>query len=204
MVFAPSDHASDAGLTAHKILIAGGFGAGKTTLVSAISEVRPLLTEEPLSTASVGRDSLAGLPNKKTTTVALDFGRITISESLVLYLFGVPGQERFWFMWDELAYGALGAVVLGDVRRLDDCFPSVNYFETRELPFIVAVNCFDDAPRYDLAEIRLALDLDDDVPLVLCDARDQSSVKETLIRLVESIAAGGTSAAQGRSLSLGR
>jgi signal recognition particle receptor subunit beta len=107
-------------------------------------------------------------------------------------------------MWDELAYGALGAVVLGDVRRLDDCFPSVNYFETRELPFIVAVNCFDDAPRYDLAEIRLALDLDDDVPLVLCDARDQSSVKETLIRLVESIAAGGTSAAQGRSLSIGR
>jgi len=204
MVFAPSDHASDAGLTAHKILIAGGFGAGKTTLVSAISEVRPLLTEEPLSAASVGRDSLAGLPNKKTTTVALDFGRITISESLVLYLFGVPGQERFWFMWDELAYGALGAVVLGDVRRLDDCFPSVNYFETRELPFIVAVNCFDDAPRYDLAEIRLALDLDDDVPLVLCDARDQSSVKETLIRLVESIAAGGTSAAQGRSLSIGR
>ena len=204
MVFAPSDHASDAGLTAHKILIAGGFGAGKTTLVSAISEVRPLLTEEPLSTASVGRDSLAGLPNKKTTTVALDFGRITISESLVLYLFGVPGQERFWFMWDELAYGALGAVVLGDVRRLDDCFPSVNYFETRELPFIVAVNCFDDAPRYDLAEIRLALDLDDDVPLVLCDARDQSSVKETLIRLVESIAAGGTSATQGRSLSIGR
>lgn len=204
MAFAPSDLASDAGLTAHKILIAGGFGAGKTTLVSAISEVRPLLTEEPLSTASVGRDSLAGLPNKKTTTVALDFGRITISESLVLYLFGVPGQERFWFMWDELAYGALGAVVLADVRRLDDCFPSVNYFETRELPFIVAVNCFDDAPRYDLAEIRLALDLDDDVPLVLCDARDQSSVKETLIRLVESIAAGGTSAAQGRSLSIGR
>jgi signal recognition particle receptor subunit beta len=204
MAFAPSDHASDAGLTAHKILIAGGFGAGKTTLVSAISEVRPLLTEEPLSTASVGRDSLAGLPDKKTTTVALDFGRITISESLVLYLFGVPGQERFWFMWDELAYGALGAVVLADVRRLDDCFPSVNYFETRELPFVVAVNCFDDAPRYDLAEIRLALDLDDDVPLVLCDARDQSSVKETLIRLVESIAAGGTAAAQGRSLSIGR
>lgn len=204
MAFAPSDPASDAGLTAHKILIAGGFGAGKTTLVSAISEVRPLLTEEPLSTASVGRDSLAGLPDKKTTTVALDFGRITISESLVLYLFGVPGQERFWFMWDELAYGALGAVVLADVRRLDDCFPSVNYFETRELPFIVAVNCFDDAPRYDLAEIRLALDLDDDVPLVLCDARDQSSVKETLIRLVESIAAGGTPAAHGRSLSIGR
>jgi signal recognition particle receptor subunit beta len=206
MAFAPSDPASDAVLTAHKILIAGGFGAGKTTLVSAISEVRPLLTEEPLSTASVGRDNLVGLPNKTTTTVALDFGRITISESLVLYLFGVPGQERFWFMWDELAYGALGAVVLADVRRLDDCFPSVNYFETRELPFIVAVNCFDDAPRYDLAEIRLALDLDEDVPLVLCDARQQASVKNALIRLVESIAAGdpATLTAQGRRLTIGR
>src|ERR1700748_2556652 len=199
MAYEPSDHASDAALTAHKILIAGGFGAGKTTLVSAISEVRPLLTEEPLSAASVGRDSLVGLPDKKTTTVALDFGRITISDRLVLSRFGVRRQERFWFMWDELAFGALGAVVLADVRRLDDCFPSVNYFETRELPFIVAVNCFDASPRYDLAEIRLALDLDDDVPLVLCDARDQSSVKETLIRLVESIAAGGTSAAQGHS-----
>ena len=206
MAFAPSDPATDAVLTAHKILIAGGFGAGKTTLVSAISEVRPLLTEEPLSAASVGRDSLAGLPDKKTTTVALDFGRITISDSLVLYLFGVPGQERFWFMWDELAYGALGAVVLADVRRLDDCFPSVNYFETRELPFIVAVNCFDDAPRYDLTEIRLALDLDEDVPLVLCDARDHASVKNALIRLVESIAAGrpGGASAQGRRLTIGR
>ncbi len=206
MAFEPSDHASDATLTAHKILIAGGFGAGKTTLVSAISEVRPLLTEEPLSAASVGRDSLAGLPDKKTTTVALDFGRITISDSLVLYLFGVPGQERFWFMWDELAFGALGAVVLADVRRLDDCFPSVNYFETRDLPFIVAVNCFDDAPRYDLSEVRLALDLDDDVPLVLCDARDHGSVKNALIRLVESIAAGRPSgaAAPGRSITIGR
>ena len=206
MAFEPSDHAVDATLTAHKILIAGGFGAGKTTLVSAISEVRPLLTEEPLSAASVGRDSLAGLPDKKTTTVALDFGRITISDSLVLYLFGVPGQERFWFMWDELAFGALGAVVLADVRRLDDCFPSVNYFETRELPFIVAVNCFDDAPRYDLSEIRLALDLDDDVPLVLCDARDHGSVKNALIRLVESIAAGrpGGVSAPGRSITIGR
>ena len=205
MAFAPSDPpASDGTLTAHKILIAGGFGAGKTTLVSAISEVRPLLTEEPMSAASVGRDDLRGLPDKTTTTVALDFGRITISDSLVLYLFGVPGQERFWFMWDELAYGALGAVVLADVRRLDDCFPSVNYFETRELPFIVAVNCFDDAPRYDLAEIRLALDLDEDVPVVLCDARQQASVKTTLIRLVESIAADGTLPAHGRSLTIGR
>src|ERR1700726_4273146 len=177
MAFAPSDPASDAVLTAHKILIAGGFGAGKTTLVSAISEVRPLLTEEPLSTPSVGRDNLVGLPDKTTTTVALDFGRITISESLVLYLFGVPGQERFWFMWDELAYGALGAVVLADVRRLDDCFPSVNYFETRELPFVVAINCFDDAPDYDPDDVRIALDLDPGIPVLLCDARDKESVK---------------------------
>ena len=187
MAFAPSDHTSDAALTAHKILIAGGFGAGKTTLVSAISEVRPLLTEEPMSAASVGRDDLRGLPDKTTTTVALDFGRITISESLVLYLFGVPGQERFWFMWDELAYGALGAVVLADVRRLDDCFPSVNYFEALRLPFVVAINCFDTAPRYAADEVRAALDLDPGVPVVLCDARDVASVKQVLIKLVETI-----------------
>ena len=148
-----TDGASEAAdaqlLAAHKILIAGGFGAGKTTLVSAISEVRPLLTEERLSSAGAGLDDLRGVAGKTTTTVAMDFGRITISERLVLYLFGVPGQERFWFMWDELAYGALGAVVLADVRRLRDCFPSVNYFETRSLPFVVAINCFDDARRYD-------------------------------------------------------
>src|SRR5882724_7075605 len=194
------------GLTPHKLLIAGGFAVGKTTMVAAISEVRPLLTEEKLTTASVGHDDLQGVPGKTTTTVALDYGRITFANELVLYLFGVPGQERFWFMWDELAYGALGAVVLADVRRLDDSFPSVNYFETRDLPFIVAVNCFDDAPRYDLAEVRLALDLDEDVPLVLCDARNQASVKNTLIRLVESIAAGGAglAAAPGRRIIAGR
>ena len=176
-------------LTAHKILIAGGFGAGKTTLVGAISEVRPLLTEETLSAASVGRDNLAGLPDKKTTTVALDFGRITIGQHLVLYLFGVPGQERFWFMWDELAFGALGAVVLADVRRLSDCFPSVNYFEALRLPFVVAINCFDTAPRYEADEVRAALDLDQGVPVVLCDARDVTSVKQVLIKLVETISA---------------
>ena len=192
--------------TAHKILVAGGFGAGKTTLVGAISEVRPLQTEEALTSASIGLDDLTGGGGKTTTTVALDFGRITISDSLVLYLFGVPGQERFWFMWDELAYGALGAIVLGDVRRLGDCFPSVNYFETRGLPFVVAVNCFDGAPRYDLGEVRLALDLDEDVPLMLTDARNQASVKNTLIRLVESIAADGEglAPAQGRRIIAGR
>jgi len=176
-------------LAAHKILIAGGFGAGKTTLVAAISEVRPLLTEERLSSAGAGLDDLRGVTGKTTTTVAMDFGRITISERLVLYLFGVPGQERFWFMWDELAYGALGAVVLADVRRLRDCFPSVNYFETRKLPFVVAINCFDDAPRYDPEEVRVALDLDPDVPALLCDARQLSSVKTVLTTLVESISA---------------
>jgi uncharacterized protein len=182
---------SDGGpvLAAHKILIAGGFGSGKTTLVGAISEVRPLRTEELLTTASVGHDDLSGVGGKTTTTVALDFGRITFGTQVVLYLFGLPGQERFSFMWDELSYGALGAVVLADVRRLRDCFASVNYFERRGLPFVVAINCFDTAPRYDPDEVRVALDLDASVPLVLCDARQVSSVKQVLITLVEAIAA---------------
>jgi len=174
---------------AHKILIAGGFGSGKTTLVGAISEVRPLLTEEALTTASVGLDDLSGVNEKTTTTVALDFGRITIGSRVVLYLFGLPGQERFSFMWSELAFGALGAVILADVRRLDECFPSVNYFESRKLPFVVAINCFDSAPRYDPEEIRHALDLDPGVPTVLCDAREVASVKQVLITLVETVAA---------------
>jgi uncharacterized protein len=183
------DGGRDRVLTPHKLLIAGGFAVGKTTMVSAISEVRPLLTEERLTAASVGHDDLQGVPGKTTTTVALDYGRITLSKHLVLYLFGVPGQERFWFMWDELAYGALGAVVLADVRRLDDCFPSVNYFEARGLPFLVALNCFDGAPRYERDEVRDALDLDPQTPVVLCDAREQGSVKQVLITLVEHVAA---------------
>jgi hypothetical protein len=174
-------------LGAHKIVVAGGFGAGKTTLVGTISEVRPLRTEETLTTASAGLDDLSGVDAKTTTTVALDFGRITISERVLLYLFGLPGQERFSFMWNELCYGALGAVVLADVRKLEESFPSVDYFEQHQLPFIVAINCFDDAPRFGVEEVRIALDLDPDVEVVLCDARDPGSVKQVLIALVECI-----------------
>src|SRR5258708_2033467 len=170
-----SDPGAEGPLASFKILIAGGFGAGKTTLVGAISEVRPLRTEEALTSASIGHDDLRGVSGKKTTTVAMDFGRITIGTHLVLYLFGTPGQERFWFMWDELAYGALGAVVLADIRRLDDCFPSVDYFEKRQLPFIVAINRFDDAPHYDPEDVRIALDLDPHTPPVPCHARQPTS-----------------------------
>jgi hypothetical protein len=190
---APSDGTADRPLAVFKILIAGGFGAGKTTLVGAISEVRPLRTEEALTSASIGLDDLSGVDSKTTTTVAMDFGRITIASHLMLYLFGTPGQERFWFMWDELAYGALGAVVLADTRRLSDCFPSVDYFEKRQLPFVVAVNCFDDAPHYDPADVRIALDLDPRVPAVLCDARQVGSVKQVLITLVKHILASRSS-----------
>jgi uncharacterized protein len=186
---APSEGIAGDPLAVFKILVAGGFGAGKTTLVGAISEVRPLHTEEALTSASVGHDDLAGVGGKTTTTVAMDFGRITIGKHLVLYLFGTPGQERFWFMWDELSYGALGAVILADTRRLGDCFPSVDYFEKRQVPFVVAINCFDDAPHYDPRDVRIALDLDPAIPAVLCDARQFDSVRQVLITLVEHVLA---------------
>jgi signal recognition particle receptor subunit beta len=172
-----------------KILVAGGFGVGKTSMVGAVSEIRPLRTEEQLTDRSVGVDDVSGVERKTTTTVAMDFGRITIRDGLVLYLFGTPGQDRFWFMWDELALGALGAVVLTDTRRLADSFPSIDYFERRRLPFIIGVNCFDGALRYDTEEIRAALDLDPKIPVILCDVRKRESGKQVLITLVEHVLA---------------
>jgi len=168
-----------------KILIAGGFGAGKTTLVSSVSEIRPLRTEEMLSERGEFVDSLVGIEQKETTTVAMDFGRITIRNDLVVYLFGTPGQRRFWFMWDDLAFGALGAVVMADARRLADCFPSVDYFERQDIPFVVAVNCFNGIQHYPIGPVTKALNLAGDVPVVLCDARRRDSCRDVLVTLTE-------------------
>jgi uncharacterized protein len=185
--FAGSDSArrKPSAIKSAKSVVAGGFGVGKTTLVGSVSEITPLTTEAVMTSAGVGIDDPSKVPGKGTTTVAMDFGRITIADDLILYLFGTPGQTRFWFMWDELIRGALGAAVLVDTRRVTDSFAPIDFFESRKLPYLVAVNCFDGAPRYAADEVREALAIAPEVPLMLCDARKRESAKAVLITVVE-------------------